>query len=135
MTDTRTAYSRWTRRPVIYLPVLRRGQFIGYLWASADQHAAGFERRLEVAGDDLDCLLVWDARLNEAAAQGRTPFAAIQRWIGAAEDSAAGAVPAGFPPNNAASLTDLWNRLNPDGPALDERAAEAPTRGGHYNRG
>ncbi|MFB8277351.1 hypothetical protein [Nocardia colli] len=115
-----TAYSRWTRRPLIYLPVHRHDQLIGYLWASVDQHAAGFERRLEVAGDDLDCLVAWDARLKDAAARGLAPVAAIEQWIGVPDDSPAGAIPAGVRPGNAAGLNELWSSLNPGGPPLDD---------------
>jgi|GEM_PF-4196808 len=64
-----TGYSRWTRLPLVYLPVRRRGELIGHLWASRGYNAAGFERRLAVAGDDLDCVIAWEARLNGAAAR------------------------------------------------------------------
>ncbi|RDI55322.1 hypothetical protein [Nocardia mexicana] len=120
MTSTPANYSRWTRRPVIYLPVQRRGRLIGYLWAATDQNAAGFERSLAAAGDDLNCLLAWEARLNDAATRGLAPVAALEQWIGATEDSVAGAVPAGMRPGNAASLAELWARLNPEGPPLDD---------------
>jgi hypothetical protein len=118
--STPTGYSHWTRQPLIYLPVHRRGQVIGFLWAAITQYAAGFERRLAVAGDDLDCLIAWETRLNEAAARGFAPAAAIEQWIGAPEDAAAGAVPADIRPGRFASLTELWDRLNPDGPPLDD---------------
>ncbi|RDI68079.1 hypothetical protein [Nocardia pseudobrasiliensis] len=120
MTETPAAYSHWTRRALTYLPVHRRGVLIGYLWASTEQHAAGFERRLETAGNDLDCLLAWEARLSDAAAQGLSPNEAIRQWIGAPEDAAAGAVPAETQPGELPSLDELWTRLNPDGPPLGD---------------
>lgn len=119
-TSAPTAYHHWTRRPVIYLPVHRRGQVIGCVWASPDQHAAGFERILAVAGRDLDCLIAWETRLNEAAAAGLAPAAALERLIGWPEDPVAGGVPAGSRPAGSPSLAELWNRLNPDGPPLGE---------------
>ncbi len=117
---TPTGYQHWTRLPVGYLPVYRRGTLIGCLWASPNQHAAGFERRLAVAGADLDCLIAWEARLNEAAAAGLTPRAAIERWIGAPEDAVAGIVPPQSVTAESPSLTWLWEQLNPDGPPLGE---------------
>ncbi|MFI6165457.1 hypothetical protein ACIBCN_01605 [Nocardia sp. NPDC051052] len=120
MTSTPTAYSRWTRRPLSYLPVHRQGQLIGYLWASTDHHAAGFERQLATAGDDLDCLLAWERRLDNAAGRGLAPIAALEEWIGVTEDAVAGVVPPGIRLGSAPSLAELWARLNPDGPPLDE---------------
>ncbi|MET8871711.1 hypothetical protein [Nocardia sp. NPDC004604] len=120
MTSPPTTYSRWTRRSLSYLPVHREGQLIGYLWASAEHHAAGFERQLATAGDDLDCLLVWERRLDEAARRGLAPRDAVQEWIGAPEDAVAGTVPPGTRLGSAPSLAELWERLNPDGPPLGE---------------
>ncbi|MGF6885540.1 hypothetical protein ABIA39_003918 [Nocardia sp. GAS34] len=120
MTSTSITFSRWTRRPLSYLPVHRDGQLIGYLWASTDHHAAGFERQLATAGDDLDCLLVWERRLDDAARRGSAPVAAIQEWIGAPDDTVAGAVPPWIRLGSAPSLAELWERLNPDGPPLGE---------------
>ncbi|WP_157116364.1 hypothetical protein [Nocardia vaccinii] len=117
---TPTGYQHWTRLPVVYLPVYRRGALIGCLWASPNQHAAGFERRLAVAGADLDCLIAWETRLTESAATGLTPRAAIERWIGAPEDTVAGIVPAQSITAESPSLTWLWEQLNPDGPPLGE---------------
>lgn len=118
--STPPGYHHWTRRPVVYLPVHRRGEVIGCIWASPDQHAAGFERRLAVAGDDLDCLIAWETRLSESAAAGLTARAAIERWIGAPEDAVAGTVPAQSSPVESPSLAWLWEQLNPDGPPLGE---------------
>lgn len=118
--STPTGYHHWTRQPVIHLPVHRRGQLIGRLWAATDHYAAGFERRLEVAGDDLDCLIAWETRLNEAARAGLAPAAALEQWIGAPEDATAGGIPAGSRPADSPSLAELWDRLNPDGPPLGE---------------
>ena len=119
MSDNLT-YHHWTRRPVVFVPVHRRGELIGCLWAATDQPAAGFERRLAVAGGDLDCLIAWEARLNAAAASGQAPTAAIARWIGEPEDAIAGAVPPGTRPATAASLAALWSWLNPNDPPLDD---------------
>ncbi|WP_433193050.1 hypothetical protein ACQP1G_30530 [Nocardia sp. CA-107356] len=120
MTNTPTTYSHWTRRPLTYLPVHRQGRLIGYLWASEDHHAAGFERQLATAGDDLDCLLAWERRLDDAARRGLTPREAIQEWIGEPEDPVAGTIPPGIRFGRAPSLAELWDRLDPDGPPLGE---------------
>ncbi len=121
MDTTAANYSRWTRQALTYLPVHRRGELIGYLWASATgNYAAGFERRLVVAGDDLDCLIAWEARLTEASRAGLAPAAALEQWIGAPEDETAGGIPAGSRPVDSPSLDELWGRLNPDGPPLGE---------------
>ncbi|MEU7140944.1 hypothetical protein ABZ942_15945 [Nocardia sp. NPDC046473] len=113
MTSTPITYSRWTRRPLNYLPVHRQGQLIGYLWASTDHYAAGFERQLATAGDDLDCLLAWERRLDDAAARGLAPIAALEEWIGAPEDAVAGAVPPGDP---ARRRTDPGRTVGPAQP-------------------
>lgn len=111
-------FAKWTRLPVVYLPVTLHGTLIGYLWASPTGNAAGFERRLAVAGDNLTCLFTWERRLNEAAAAGLTPSAAIERWIGEPEDPDGGGIAADATPTAAASLEAIWNELNPDGPPL-----------------
>jgi len=118
--STPTGYNHWTRRPIIFLPVERRGAVIGCLWASPDGYAAGFERRLSLVGDDLDCLIAWETRLTEAAAQGRAPRAALEQWIGAPEDELAGGIPAQAEFIDSPSLARLWDDLNPDGPPLGE---------------
>ncbi|WP_052280714.1 hypothetical protein [Nocardia vulneris] len=120
MTGTPSAYSRWTRRAVTYVPVHRQGRLIGYLWASVDHYAAGFERHLATAADDLDCLLVWERRLDDAARRDRTPQEAVQEWVGAPEDAVAGAIPPGVKHDGASDLAELWDRLNPDGPPLGD---------------
>jgi hypothetical protein len=120
MTSPPTTYSRWTRQPLTYLPVHRQGQLIGYLWASTDHYAAGFERQLATAGDDLDCLLVWERRLDDAARRGLAPSEATQEWVGTPEDAVAGTIPPGIRLGSAPNLAELWDRLNPGGPPLGE---------------
>ncbi|QIS08960.1 hypothetical protein [Nocardia arthritidis] len=111
-------YHKWTRQPVVYLPVTLSGTLIGYLWAAKTGNAAGFERRLDADGGDLTHLFTWERRLSEAAAQGLPPIAAVQRWIGAPESPEAGGIAAGTELVEAADQETMWNELNPDGPPL-----------------
>ncbi|WP_069161931.1 hypothetical protein [Nocardia altamirensis] len=111
-------YDKWTRLPVVYLPVTQGGTLIGYLWASQSGNAAGFERRLSVAGDNLTCLFAWERRLSEASDEGLAPAAAIERWIGQPEEPEYGGIAADATPTAAPSLAAIWNDLNPDGPPL-----------------
>jgi hypothetical protein len=76
-----------------YVPVTRRGEIIGYLWASVADDAASFRA---TPGDNLDRLgayAAWDERLAQSRSEGLTPLAALRRWVGAPEDPRGGGIP------------------------------------------
>jgi hypothetical protein len=110
-------YERWTRKPLIYLPVVLRGELIGCLWGSKMYVSAGFARRFPVPGVNLDPLLFWEERLDRCYRQGLTPSEAVRRWIRVPERPAGGAIPDARE-REAPSLLALWNQLNPTGPPL-----------------
>ncbi|MFE3445569.1 hypothetical protein ACFXNW_21270 [Nocardia sp. NPDC059180] len=114
------AYDRWTRYPVVYLPVVRRGELIGYLWAGIGSRAAGYMRRLSADPDNLTCPEFWDERLDENCRDKLAPEQAIQRWVGHPEGSRCGGVPVEAEAQQASSKQALWDQLNPEGPRMGE---------------
>ncbi len=86
-------YDSWTRRPVVYLPVVSRGDLIGYLWAGIGSNAAGYMRRLAADPDNATCPDFWQDRLAENCRNNLTPEQVIQHWIGWPEDPRCGAIP------------------------------------------
>ncbi|TLF54327.1 hypothetical protein [Nocardia cyriacigeorgica] len=116
----RDGYERWTRRPVVYLPVYRRGELIGYLWAGIGSDSAGYMRRISADPDNARCPRFWAGRLDESYRRNMTPDQAIQHWIGVPEDTRCGGIPADATPQQAASKQSLWDQLNPEGPPMSE---------------
>jgi hypothetical protein len=91
------AADRYLRAPtaaVYYLPVVLRGQVIGYLWASEENDAVGFFCRKEAQRRDVvRAAGVWCDRLRGAQAQGLRPNHILYRWTGKPEDPVAGGIP------------------------------------------
>jgi len=116
----RATYEGWTRQPVRYVPVIRRGKFMGCLWASATHNSAGFIRKMS-DGDPLSdpswtAIDTWADRLAAAYADRLPAQQAVQQWIGAAEHPEGGGIPAGASVRRAESLTALYELVNPGGP-------------------
>ncbi|TDD64483.1 hypothetical protein [Actinomadura rubrisoli] len=110
----REGYEPFTRQPVFYLPVLLRGELVGYLWAAeSNAKAAGFIRRLELPEPSLDAAGFWALRLTEAYDEGLPAREAIRRWIGAPEDAKGGAVPPSAREQRASGTAELSELLNP----------------------
>jgi hypothetical protein len=110
-------YERWTRKPLIYLPVMLRGDLIGYLWGSRSYISSGFMRRFPVPGPNFGPLLFWEERLERCYRERLTPSEAVRRWIGAPEDPIGGGIP-DTREREAPNLLAVWNQLNPTGPPL-----------------
>ncbi|WP_051712950.1 hypothetical protein [Spirillospora albida] len=113
----RGTYERFTRQAVLYLPVVGRGELLGYLWvAESNAKAAGFLLRLATRSAGMEASRTWGARLEEAFAQGLPARDAVGRWVGAPEDPVAGAVPVGARAERATSLDALHELANPGTP-------------------
>lgn len=113
----RDNFDLWTRRPVAYLPVTRRGKVIGYLWGSVGGNAASFFPDLTADLDDrLKLSRYWKTRLAEARQLGLSPTDAIKLWIGKPEDSECGGIAPHTNHQEAQSIQELALRLNPDKP-------------------
>ncbi|GFJ77694.1 hypothetical protein [Phytohabitans houttuyneae] len=70
-----------------YLPVVKNGRTMGYLWASTDDRAAAYERRgFDV--EDNEVWGTWVARLDEAAGRGVPPLEAVRGFAGQPADDA-----------------------------------------------
>jgi hypothetical protein len=76
------------------LPVVRQGQVIGYLWAAETTNAAGRVGEIEDAWTVYGAGWLWQQRLDEAWDAGFTALEALQLWIGGAENTLGGAIPA-----------------------------------------
>ncbi|WP_138453279.1 hypothetical protein [Nocardia cyriacigeorgica] len=113
-------YSRWTRKPVVYLPVVSDTKLIGYLWAGIGSRAAGYMRRVSADPDNITCPDFWNRRLTANYQNQLTPEEAIQSWVGVPEDPRCGGVPADATTLEAPSEQALWDLLNPDGPPMGE---------------
>jgi hypothetical protein len=97
------------------LPVKVGRKEVGYLWASEDNDAAGFVRRIHRSRDTLRPAVAWTRRLLRAEMDGLTPLRALRSWIGAAEDPRAGRIP-----------SDAVQFRQNDVQALSRFAAKAP---------
>jgi hypothetical protein len=91
---SRSRYSFLTGGPVLYRPVSRSGQVLGYLWASDSGNAADFVTRLDAGADGTYAKGWWLARLSEAYREGLRPSEALRRWVGAPVDPVGGGVAA-----------------------------------------
>ncbi|MFE2960971.1 hypothetical protein [Nocardia tengchongensis] len=114
--EDREHFDLWTRRPVVWLPVVHRDVLIGYLWAGLGSDAAGYlpGHVIEMA-DSID---FWQERLAACRRRGRTGEQAIRSWIGTAEHPRFGAVPRTAQVRSAPSVQELSHRLNPELPLL-----------------
>jgi ADP-ribosylglycohydrolase len=83
----------WTTTSAVrYVPVVRVGAVLGYLWAATGDDAAGFVVREAQGEDAFNASVAWVERLRWAKAQGMSPLQALRHWAGAPEDRRAGAV-------------------------------------------
>lgn len=106
----RVGYQRSAEGEVQYVSVgSRRGEVLGYLWASDSERAASFEPR--DAGDDVTYRagLVWLERLRAAHDRGLSPSAALAELSALPYDDPAGQVAPGSEPRTDV-LTALRER-------------------------
>lgn len=73
-------YSETTDHPVRYFTVQHEGLVLGYLWASADDEAAGYEPRTAAGDSAFEAGREWLLRLREAHSQGLTALVALS-WL------------------------------------------------------
>lgn len=90
-------YPRTTSAAVRYVPVVKDGVVIGYLWAATTDDATQYVAREQAGDAALDAAVAWTRRLRWAKANGITPLQALTLWAGTPEDPRAGAVPPGTP--------------------------------------
>ncbi|RKS74712.1 hypothetical protein BZB76_3229 [Actinomadura pelletieri DSM 43383] len=109
-----SSYEDSARGSVRYVPVTLGGELIGYLWAANTEQAAGFVRRLKGPRAALRAPLLWSERLDAAATGGLEPLEALRKWRGAPEHAEGGGVPADAAEEEAKSVDELTERLNPD---------------------
>ncbi|WP_433327207.1 hypothetical protein [Spirillospora sp. CA-294931] len=102
-----TDYPTTTGSAVRYLPVMRMGNVLGYLWAAVADDAAFYVERDDAGDEGWNAGGPWVLRLREAQAMGLTPLEALRHWVGAPEDAAAGGVPADAQELEAPSLRAL----------------------------
>lgn len=123
-------YESATRHPLLYLPVVRQGELMGYLWGSKSYGSAGFVRRLKFDSRDrsvdpfsdpsLRCSFVWTDRLAQSYEDHLSPHAALVRWKGAPEHPEGGYIPADAVELEARNLAELYEVTNPGGPPPPE---------------
>ncbi|MFF9129950.1 MULTISPECIES: hypothetical protein [unclassified Streptomyces] len=73
-------YESYTEHPVRYFTIQREGRTLGFVWASADDAAAGYVPRTAAGEDAFDEGAGWLLRLREAYSQGLSPLAALS-WV------------------------------------------------------
>ncbi|GAA4234952.1 hypothetical protein GCM10022254_41050 [Actinomadura meridiana] len=111
------SYEQFTRQAVFYLPVVRRGELLGYLWAAeSNVKAAGFIRSIAARAAGADATSVWGRRLDTFHDRGTPALDAIRGWVGAPEDPVGGAVPPGTRERRVPSLAALHELANPGTP-------------------
>lgn len=116
------SYSAETDSAVRYLPVVKEGEVLGYLWAAESNDAISFLRRLAASRDTLLASVAWSERLDQAEEHGLTPLQALRHWVGEPEDSEAGAIEADADEQGVPDLRALKEIANPGHvePPLDE---------------
>lgn len=92
--DSSGYYPFLTESAVRYLPVTRRGEVLGYLWASETDDAAEYVERWAADADGFHAGGLWRSRLNQAKKEGMTPLEALRRWVGQPEDPEGGGIAA-----------------------------------------
>jgi len=102
--DVQQGYDFLSAGPVRWLPITRRGEVLGYLWASETDYAADYIDRTEAGTAGLDAGEPWVSRLDQAAAEGLAPLQALRRWVGEPEDPVAGGIAAGAVEQEAPSV-------------------------------
>ncbi|MEU4698890.1 hypothetical protein [Nonomuraea dietziae] len=90
-------YPRTTSAAVRYVPIVKDGTVIGYLWAATTDDAAQYVPREQAGDAAFDAAVAWTQRLRWAKANGITPLQALRHWVGESEDTRAGKVPTGAP--------------------------------------
>ncbi|MEU1941664.1 hypothetical protein ACFW95_09880 [Streptomyces sp. NPDC059474] len=78
--STGTDYPNVTDSPVRFLRVQRRGETLGYVWASLANEAAGYEPRNAAGDDAFEAGTQWLLRLREACGEGLVPLDALG-WL------------------------------------------------------
>ncbi|MFC9931247.1 hypothetical protein [Streptomyces sp. NPDC127190] len=73
-------YESYTEHPVRYFAVQREARTLGFVWASADDAAAGCVPRTAAGDEAFDVGAGWLLRLREAHSQGLSPLAALD-WL------------------------------------------------------
>lgn len=79
--------------PIRYLPVVRDGVILGYLWASAEEGAAMYLRRADAGLDGGNAGVPWIVRLRELYAAGVPAEQILARCQDMPADERAGGVP------------------------------------------
>ncbi|MGZ2359124.1 hypothetical protein LRE75_20850 [Streptomyces sp. 372A] len=71
-------YEQTADGPVRYLAVRRDGRTLGFVWAAADDSAAGYVPRTAAGDEAFDAGAAWLTALREARRSGLTPLAALR---------------------------------------------------------
>jgi hypothetical protein len=103
----RRGYGFLTESPVRYLPVTRRGELVGYLWASVSGDAAHFVPRVGAGAEGNTAEYPWFLRLERAKEQGLTALEALRHWRGEPEHPRAGRIAADAIEQEAPNLDAL----------------------------
>ncbi|MGW4244225.1 hypothetical protein [Nocardia sp. NPDC004722] len=121
MTEDATppGYDAWTRRPVMFLPIMLGDELVGYLWGSQDGNAAGFFPHLGVEINRVKSSIFWHDRLGETYRMGLAPAEAVRYWAGKPGDDRFGEIAADAVQGEAATIQELALRLNPGVPLGD----------------
>jgi hypothetical protein len=100
-----TGYSIETKSPIVYVPIRKDDEIIGYLWAATHDDAAYFVPRITTV--EFRVVDAWISRLDQAKQEGLTPIQALRRWVGRDEEDDAGSIPADAEQREAPSLEML----------------------------
>lgn len=116
------SYELWTRRPVVHLPVVLRGELVGALYCVPGTNIGGYKSRIPAGSvDDRHAREdFWCRRLAENYRQNLPPEQAIKSWRGVGEHPRCGGIPADAEEQQSPTLQQLWDQLNPEGPPLGD---------------
>jgi hypothetical protein len=100
-------YRPSTNGEIRYLPVIRDGVVLGYLWAAENDDAAYYIERKDAGTAGVNGGAPWISRLRQAKADGLAPLQAVRQWVGAPEDPIGGTIPTDVVEARAGGSDDL----------------------------
>lgn len=102
--DTAPRHTPTSTALIRYLPVVRKGALLGFLWATETDDAVGF---LALDTAEEPAARFWADRIAHSEREGLRPLQILRRWGGTAEDPVGGTVPAAARERIAVSLDVL----------------------------
>lgn len=104
-----TTYPSTTDSPVRYLPIIKSGNLIAYLWASTTNDAAGYLPRAAAGRTAQIAAGLWKLRITEGYEQNVPPLEILDRCRAFPEDHMSGMIQPNVPDAELPTVQQLVN--------------------------